>query len=37
MADRVAELMCDTLGYKRFAVQGGDWGANTAAWMGHAD
>ena len=31
--------MTDTLGYKRFAVQGGDWGGITAARMGysHAD
>jgi pimeloyl-ACP methyl ester carboxylesterase len=36
MADCVAELMSDTLGYKRFAVQGGDWGAITAARMGYA-
>jgi pimeloyl-ACP methyl ester carboxylesterase len=31
-----AELMTDTLGYKRFAVQGGDWGGITAARMGYA-
>ena len=36
MADSLAELMSDTLGYKRFAVQGGDWGAITAARMGYA-
>lgn len=36
MADRVAELIFDTLGCKRFAVQGRDRGANTAARMGHA-
>jgi pimeloyl-ACP methyl ester carboxylesterase len=36
MADCLAELMSDTLGYKRFAVQGGDWGAITAARMGYA-
>ena len=28
--------MTDTLGYKRFAVQGGDWGGITAARMGYA-
>ena len=28
MADIVADLMTDTLSYKRFAVQGGDWGAH---------
>ena len=39
IADCFADLMTDTLGYKRFAVQGGDWGAITAARMGcvHAD
>ncbi len=39
IADCVADLMTDTLGYRRFAVQGGDWGAITAARMGcvHAD
>ncbi len=36
LADCFAELMTDTLGYKRFAVQGGDWGAITAARMGYA-
>ena len=36
MADILAELMSDTLGYRRFAVQGGDWGAITAARMGYA-
>jgi pimeloyl-ACP methyl ester carboxylesterase len=34
IADCLAELMTDTLGYKRFAVQGGDWGGITAARMG---
>jgi microsomal epoxide hydrolase len=39
IADCVAELMHDTLNYPRFAVQGGDWGAITAARLGcmHAD
>jgi pimeloyl-ACP methyl ester carboxylesterase len=39
IADCVAELMHDTLHYPRFAVQGGDWGAITAARLGcmHAD
>lgn len=39
MADILADLMSETLGYRRFAVQGGDWGAITAARMGcvHAD
>jgi pimeloyl-ACP methyl ester carboxylesterase len=29
-------LMRDTLGYRRFAVQGGDWGAVITASMAHA-
>jgi microsomal epoxide hydrolase len=39
MADILADLMSKTLGYERFGVQGGDWGATTAARMGavHAD
>ena len=36
IADCFADLMTDTLGYKRFAVQGGDWGGITAARMGYA-
>jgi microsomal epoxide hydrolase len=36
IADTFAELMTDTLGYRRFAVQGGDWGGITAARMGYA-
>ena len=36
IADRLAELMSETLGYKRFAVQGGDWGGITAARLGYA-
>ena len=36
IADCVAELMHDRLGYTRFAVQGGDWGAITAARLGWA-
>ena len=36
IADIFAELMTDTLGYKRFAVQGGDWGGIIAARMGYA-
>ena len=28
-------LMTDVLGYDRFLVQGGDWGAAIAAWMAH--
>ena len=34
MADILADLMSETLGYRRFGVQGGDWGAITAARMG---
>jgi pimeloyl-ACP methyl ester carboxylesterase len=34
IADCMAELMRDTLGYSRFAVQGGDWGAITASRLG---
>jgi microsomal epoxide hydrolase len=30
-----AELMSDVLGYRRFGVQGGDWGAFVASVMGH--
>jgi pimeloyl-ACP methyl ester carboxylesterase len=36
IADCVAELMQDTLGYTRFAVQGGDWGAFIASRLGYA-
>jgi pimeloyl-ACP methyl ester carboxylesterase len=36
IADCVAELMRDVLGYRRFAVQGGDWGAFTASRLGVA-
>jgi pimeloyl-ACP methyl ester carboxylesterase len=34
IADCGAGLMHDTLGYARFAVQGGDWGAFTASRLG---
>lgn len=34
IADCLAELMTETLGYKRFAAQGGDWGAFTASCLG---
>jgi pimeloyl-ACP methyl ester carboxylesterase len=32
-------LMVDRLGYRRFAAQGGDWGAAVTTWLGadHAD
>ena len=36
IADCVAELMRDGLGYTSFAVQGGDWGAITASRLGYA-
>src|SRR6266436_5906993 len=36
IADCMAELMGDTLGHPRFAVQGGDWGAITASRLGYA-
>ena len=36
IADCVATLMSDTLGYSKFAVQGGDWGAITASRLGYA-
>lgn len=35
IADLYAELMTDVLGYQRFGVQGGDWGAFVASVMGH--
>jgi microsomal epoxide hydrolase len=34
IADLYAELMTDVLGFRRFAVQGGDWGAFIASVMG---
>ncbi len=36
IADCVAALMHDTLGYPKFGVQGGDWGGITASRMGYA-
>jgi microsomal epoxide hydrolase len=36
IADCVAALMDEVLGYSKFAVQGGDWGAITAARLGYA-
>ena len=36
IADCVAALMSERLGYAKFAVQGGDWGAITAARLGYA-
>jgi microsomal epoxide hydrolase len=39
MTDRLAALMTDVLGYRRFAAQGGDWGAFITGRLGatHAD
>ncbi len=39
IADCFAALMSDVLGYRRFAAQGGDWGAFVASRLGavHAD
>jgi microsomal epoxide hydrolase len=36
MADCVAALMKDVLGYPRFGAQGGDWGAAVASRLGYA-
>jgi pimeloyl-ACP methyl ester carboxylesterase len=36
IADRFAALMTDVLGYRRFAAQGGDWGAFIASRLGFA-
>jgi microsomal epoxide hydrolase len=36
IADCMADLMTGTLGYSRFAAQGGDWGGITASRMGYA-
>jgi pimeloyl-ACP methyl ester carboxylesterase len=35
MAGVFATLMTDVLGYQRFGVQGGDWGAFVASVLGH--
>ncbi|MDO9707212.1 epoxide hydrolase [Paracraurococcus lichenis] len=39
IADCLADLMTEVLGYRRFAAQGGDWGGFTASCLGveHAD
>ncbi len=39
IVDRLAALMTDVLGYRRFAAQGGDWGAFVSSRLGvaHAD
>jgi len=34
--EEIADLMQNTLGYTRFGVQGGDWGAFTASRLGYA-
>ncbi len=36
IADCMADVMTETLGYRRFAAQGGDWGGITASRMGYA-
>jgi pimeloyl-ACP methyl ester carboxylesterase len=36
IADCVAALMHDVLGYRRFAAQGGDWGAAVTSRLGYA-
>lgn len=36
MADCVATLMHDVLGYARFGAQGGDWGAAVSSRLGYA-
>jgi pimeloyl-ACP methyl ester carboxylesterase len=36
IADCLADLMTETLGYRRFAAQGGDWGGFIASRMGYA-
>jgi pimeloyl-ACP methyl ester carboxylesterase len=36
MADCVATLMTDVLGYKKFGAQGGDWGAAVTSRLGYA-
>jgi pimeloyl-ACP methyl ester carboxylesterase len=36
MADCVATLMTDVLGYEKFGAQGGDWGAAIASRLGYA-
>jgi microsomal epoxide hydrolase len=35
IADVFAKLMTETLGYTRFAAQGGDWGAFVSSVLGH--
>jgi pimeloyl-ACP methyl ester carboxylesterase len=35
IAELYAELMRDVLGYQRYGIQGGDWGAFVASVMGH--
>src|SRR5215467_9540666 len=36
MADCVASLMHDVLGFRRFAAQGGDWGSAVTSRLGYA-
>jgi pimeloyl-ACP methyl ester carboxylesterase len=37
VAARLAELMTDALGYRRYAIQGGDWGSEIGARMAFDD
>jgi microsomal epoxide hydrolase len=34
VARLMAGLMTDTLGYRRYIAQGGDWGSSIAGWLG---
>jgi pimeloyl-ACP methyl ester carboxylesterase len=34
MADQLATLMTDELGYDRYVAQGGDWGSVVCGWLG---
>ena len=36
MAEAFAELMTEVLGYGRFGVQGGDWGADVSTYLAYA-
>jgi microsomal epoxide hydrolase len=36
MADHLAALMTNVLGYRKFAAQGGDWGAAVTSRLGYA-
>jgi pimeloyl-ACP methyl ester carboxylesterase len=36
VADLLAQLMTEGIGYQRFGAQGGDWGASVTAYLGFA-